>query len=274
VRGTLEDRLVLVTGAARGLGAALAAGFADRGARVVVTDVDAGQAERCAASLVARGHWSRSYELDVTRPADVRRVAETIQHRHGNVSLLVNNAGVVFGGAFLEVGLERHLQTYRVNAEGLVTVTHVFLPQLLASPSGNVVNIASASGFIGLPWGTTYASSKWSVVGFSEGLRLELAEAGHRHVKVTAVCPGYIETGLFSGARPPRLTRVLTPATVARRVVRAVERGRRRLLLPTLARLGPISVALPAGVGDALGRLLGVHASMREWKGHASREEE
>jgi len=207
---SIEGRLALVTGAARGLGQALATTLAKAGARVVATDVDRPAVDNCAATLIERGLWCQSRQLDVTDPEAVSELAETLEGEYGPLEILVNNAGIAFGGAFLDVPLESHLLTYRVNIEGLVTMTHAFLPQLVASNGGRLVNIASASGFIGLPWGTTYSSSKWSVVGFSEGLRMELAELGHRHVKVTAVCPGYIDTGLFSGVRPTRLTRVMT----------------------------------------------------------------
>lgn len=265
---SLDGRLVLVTGAGRGLGGALATALAEAGARVVATDVDEEAVAAVATDLAERDLWCRARPLDVTDAAAVEQLAAAVEREYGAVEILVNNAGIAFGGAFLDVPLDRHLTTYRVNIEGLVTMTHTFLPQLVAADAGRLVNIASASGFIGLPWGTTYSSSKWSVVGFSEGLRVELAELGHRHVKVTAVCPGYIDTGLFSGVRPPHLTRVMTPQYVARRVIRAIRRGRRRLLLPALTRLGPINVALPAVIADPLGRLLGVNVSMRSWRGH------
>lgn len=109
-----------------------------------------------------------------------------------------------------------------MNTLGLVAMTHAFLPDLLAGTDGHVVNVASASAFIGLPFGATYASSKWAVLGFSESLALELCLQGHGHVHVTAICPSYVTTGLFDGARAPRLTRLLTADRVADLTVRAV----------------------------------------------------
>ncbi|MDX1645022.1 MAG: SDR family NAD(P)-dependent oxidoreductase, partial [Thermoanaerobaculia bacterium] len=181
--------------------------------------------------------------------------------------ILVNNAGVVHGGRFGDVGLEDHLETVDVNLAGVVRTTHVFLPDLCAGDSGRLVNIASASGFVGLPWGVTYAATKWAVIGFSEGLRQELRETGCDRVVVTAVCPAYIETGLFRGAAPPRLTRALAADEVARRTVLAMCRGRRRLLLPWLVRTAPWMVALPSWLADPLSRLLRVSTSMRSWRG-------
>ena len=131
------------------------------------------------------------------------------------MDVLVNNAGIVHGGPFLDVPVERHLATYRVNVLGLVAVTHAFLPDLIASADSHLVNIASASGYIGLPHGSTYASSKWAVIGFSESLLLELELHGHRHVHVTTVCPSYVTTGLFDGARAARTTSLLSPERLA-----------------------------------------------------------
>ena len=263
----MSGRLALVTGAARGLGLAIVKELAERQARVVATDLDAPELERALASLGDLGERCRAYPLDVTDASSITTAHQRIGDADGRVEILINNAGVVYGGAFLEVPLERHLAVYRVNVLGLVAMTHAFLGDLIAADGGRLVNIASASAFVALPWAATYSSSKWSVVGFSEGIRLELAELGHRGIRVTTVCPSYIETGLFDGVKPPRLTRTLSSAEVAARVVSATERGDRRLLLPSLARTAPFLVALPAWFSDFLSRKLGVASSMKHWRG-------
>jgi short-subunit dehydrogenase len=182
---------------------------------------------------------------------------------------VINNAGTVFGGSFLDVPLEKHLLTYRVNTLGLVAVTHAFLPDLIARPEANLVNIASISGFVGLPFGTTYASSKWAVIGLSEGLRLELKELGHRHVAVTAVCPSYVKTGLFDGVKLPTSTDWLTPERLAQLVVRAIERNKAYLLAPSVAHLTPIlKGVLPMALMDWVGGFFGINTTMSEWRGH------
>jgi short-subunit dehydrogenase len=152
----------------------------------------------------------------------------------------------------------------------VVAVTRVFLPDLISRPESHLVNVASASGLIGLPYGATYASSKWGVVGFSESVRAELAEQGQPHVGVTTVCPSYVSTGLFDGARPPLTTRVLTPERVAALTVRAVRRRRSWVLTPWLVKITPAATALlPTPLADRVSRLLGVTSGMASWKGHA-----
>ena len=187
----------------------------------------------------------------------------------GPIDVLVNNAGVVFGGPFLDVALNRHLATIAVNLSGVITITHAFLPNLIARPAGHIVNIASAAAVIALPMATSYAASKWAVLGFSDSLREELRELGHRHVGVTAVCPGYIATGLFEGAKPARMTRWLTPEEVAAAVVRAVERGQEFVMLPRSTRtMYRLCSGWPRSWFRAVCRALGVSRSMAGWKGH------
>ena len=199
---TLRGKRVLVTGAASGIGKAIAERVAAEGAELLLVDVNQRALEAAGAALARSGAQVRTYVLDVRDTSRMVGLHEEIDKDGGPIDVLVNNAGLVFGGAFLDVPLEQHLTTYRVNTIGLVAMTYAFLPDLIAGRDGHVVNIASASGFIGLPFGATYASSKWAVLGFSESLDQELALQGHRHVHVTAVCPSYVSTG-SSTARAP-----------------------------------------------------------------------
>jgi short-subunit dehydrogenase len=237
----------------------------------VLTDVVKATLDDMVADFVRRGVACRGYVVDVTDAAKVVEVRDRVHADLGPVEVLVNNAGIVHGGTFTEVPLERHLRTYRVNVEGLVAMTHAFLPDLTAAPAGHLVNVASASGFVGLPFGSTYASSKWAVIGLSESLRLELKKLGHAHVGVTSVCPSYVDTGMFAGVRPPRLTRFLTADEVAREVLVAVKRNRPFVLEPWLVKITPFLVnALPRGVADVVSDVFGATTGMRSWHGRDS----
>jgi all-trans-retinol dehydrogenase (NAD+) len=267
----LSGKRVLVTGAGHGLGRALALEFAGAGAAVVATDLDPARADAVAAEVRRFGGAAAGYVLDVTAPDQVAAVRDRVRAEQGPVDVLVNNAGVVFGGPFLAVPLDRHLATVAVNLSGVLAVTHAFLPELLTRPAGRVVNVASAAAVLPLPLAASYAASKWAVLGFSDSLREELRAAGHRHVGVTAVCPTYIATGLFDGARPSRLTGLLTPEGVARSVRRAVERGSEFVMLPRTARLlYAVTGLLPRPAFARVCRWLGVADSMAGWKGHSA----
>lgn len=267
---SLRLKRVLITGGGRGIGLAIARAFAGRGAELVLTDVDPAALDEARAEIETGGARCRTYLMDVTDPAAVQAVRSRLASDAGAIDVLVNNAGVVFGGPFLEVPLERHLQTYRVNLEGSVITTYAFLPDLLAAPRGHLVFIASASGFVGLPRGTTYASSKWGAIGFAESIRAELAHQKVENVHVTTVCPGYVDTGLFAGVTPPRTTHMLSPEELAEKVVRAVEKRKVWVLEPWLIKLTPLlKNALPTPVADFLSVAFGASSSMDRWIGHA-----
>lgn len=256
---------VLITGAGRGLGFAIASAFAGAGAKVVVTDLDADRVRDAAAKLPG----ACGYALDVTCPEQIADVRARLAAEHGPIDVLVNNAGVVFGGPFLDVPIGKHQATVNVNLSGVLAVTHAFLPDLLARPAGHLVNVASASAVIALPNATTYAATKWAVLGFTESLQEELRLLGRRNVVVTAVCPGYITTGLFDGADPGALAGWLTPEKVAGAVVRAVQARREFVMLPFVLRaMYGLCAGLPRTWYKGLCRALGVSRSMSGWQGH------
>jgi short-subunit dehydrogenase len=259
----LSGKRALITGAGAGLGRAIACALATAGVRVIITDIDASRAAAAGKELNAE-----AFALDVTSSEQVAAVREQVLASGGPIDLLVNNAGVVFGGPFLDVPPAKHAATVAVNLTGLLNVTHTFLPDLIARPEAHLVNIASASALVPLPWATSYAATKAAVVSFSESLREELRVQGRRHVGVTTVCPSYIATGLFAGARPARLTWMLVPESVARAVVRAVEKDRKLVILPWTARLlYSAAGVLPSEIYRRLCRLLNVSTSMTSWHG-------
>ncbi|MBL6705147.1 MAG: SDR family NAD(P)-dependent oxidoreductase [Planctomycetaceae bacterium] len=267
----LKSRRVLITGAGHGLGLATAKAFAKAGAFVIITDRESERVTEAVCELQIEALPCAGYVMDVTDPADVRHVRDQIHADHGPINILVNNAGIVSGGQFLEVPLEKHLFTYDVNTHGPVIVTHLFLQDLIDSDEGHIVNIASASALIALPNAATYASSKWAVLGFTDSLREELELTGRGHVGVSVICPSYISTGMFEGVKAPLLTPVLTPESLAAKIVRCVQKRKTHLLTPWLVGLIPLGKATwPRAVFRRLLRFLGVYQGMQSWKGHAA----
>ena len=242
--------------------------LARAGAEVLVTDRDPEAMETVVRELHAAGLPAHAFRLDVTDTAEVLQVRQRVLGERGPIDVLINNAGVVSGGPFADVALERHREMVAVNVLGVLGLTHAFLPDLIARPEAHLVNIASASAFVPLPWATSYAASKWAVLGFTDSLREELRLQGHRHVGVTAVCPSYIDTGLFAGARPARFTRLLSADEVAAAVLRAIQRGTAMVVLPWSVRLLLAAMGLlPRRTFHGLCRWLGVSSSMTGWKG-------
>ena len=271
---SLRLKRVLITGAAQGFGLAMARRFATEGAEIVLTDINAEKLEEARQEIEALDARCRVYALDVTNSDAIADVREQLHQEAGQIDILVNNAGVVFGGPFLDVSLEQHMLTYRVNVEGMMAMTHAFLPDLIASPRGHLVTIASASGFVGLPNGASYASSKWAAIGFAESIRAEMKHLGHKHVDSTIVCPTYINTGMFEGAKPPKTARWLEPDELAEKVVTAVDERQLWVLEPWIVKVTPfLKNCLPQGLSDLVADAFGANSSMDSWKGHSEPDE-
>lgn len=263
-----SGKRVLITGAGSGIGALLAERLAQQGAEVIVTARRQAAADAVAARIQQQHGIAHSYTLDVADNSSILAAQTQIHGTLGGIDILVNNAGVVFGGTFEEVSLAQHLDTFQINTLGLMACCHAFLGDLKRSREANIVNIASASAFIGLPFGSSYAASKWAVVGFSESLRLELKERGIDNVSVTTVCPSYISTGMFDGARAPLLTSMLTPEKVVRATMRAMQRKESMLYLPRSVKGADLlKGALPRPIFDEVAKRTGISTSMRHWQG-------
>ncbi|MSR51708.1 MAG: SDR family NAD(P)-dependent oxidoreductase [Gemmataceae bacterium] len=268
----LAGKRVLITGAGHGLGRAIALEFARVGSAVIVTDRELPRVESVVAEIFGMGFHASGYAFDVTQAEQIIAVREQLHRDHGPIDVLVNNAGTVFGGEFGSIPLDRHLATIAINLSGLIAVTHAFLPDLIARPESRLVNIASAAAVLALPLASTYAASKWGVLGFSESLREELRQHGQRHLRVSTICPSYISTGLFEGVKPARLTSLLTPEYVAKAVCRAAERGSEFVMLPRSARLlYSVASLMPRSLCSFICRRLGVTTSMTQWRGRAGR---
>lgn len=264
----LRNKRVLITGSGHGLGRELSKSFGRAGCEIIVTDRDMERVSETVSILTRQEIRAFGYSLDVTNVASIREVHDQVQSEHGPIDILINNAGIVAGGTFENVPLEKHEAIFRVNGLGPINVTHVFLPDLLSRPEAHIVNIASASALLPLPFAATYAASKWAVLGFSESLLAELRLTGHEHVHVTSVCPGYIATGMFTGVKTPFLMPMLTPQILSDRVVSAVQSNCELLNTPWQVKLLPlIKGLLPRRIQTWLGVKLGVLDSMRTWQG-------
>lgn len=259
---------VLITGAGTGVGALLAQTLATQGAQVLVSARRLAAAEEVVAKIKAGGGRADAVVMDVADNASIEAAKVYIHAKFGPIDALINNAGVVFGGTFEDVPLADHIRTFQTNSIGLMSTCYAFFNDLISSRRGHLVNIASASAFVGLPFGSSYAASKWAVVGFSESLRLELKERGIDNVAVTTVCPSYISTGMFDGAKAPLLTPMLTPEKVVRATLAAMRRRTPMLYLPiTVKSADLLKGVLPRKMWDEVAKVTGISSSMRHWQG-------
>jgi NAD(P)-dependent dehydrogenase (short-subunit alcohol dehydrogenase family) len=209
-----EGQVAVVTGAASGIGRALALEAAGRGMRVALGDVDEAGLEETRRRVVALGVRSAARRTDVSDESDVVALADLAERELGGSHLLFNNAGVLVGGRVWERTLEDWRWVLGVNLFGVIHGVRVFVPRMLAAgEAAHVVNTASVGGLLTGPFLSPYVVSKHAVVALSEALRDELA-AEHARVGVSVLCPGALRTGIWRSqrVRPPQLAHTAAPS--------------------------------------------------------------
>ena len=244
---TIDPRngVALITGAASGIGAALALQLAARGCHLALADVNAAGLDATVAQARSRGVRVSAHLLDLARPESATELRATVQQAHGRLSILVNNAGVALGGTFEQVAAEDFDWLMCINFGAVVRLSRTFLPLLAAEPTAQLVNVSSIFGIIAPPGQTAYCAAKFAVRGFSESLQHEL-EMASSPVRVTVVHPGGVRTGIGDNARQPRGASattlaeqrelwsrllVLPPEAAAERILQGIEAREHRVLV-------------------------------------------
>lgn len=272
---TLAGRKILITGAAMGMGklyAELAA--RERAAAIVLWDVNAAELDKTAAELRGQGHTVLAQVVDVSSAEAIAAAAAQVRTEVGTPDVLINNAGIIRGKYFWEHDLQKDIvATMAINALAPMYITREFLPAMIErrATEQRIVNISSAASLVSNPKMSVYCASKWACTGWSDSLRLELETTGNTHIRVLTVCPTYISTGMFEGAKPMLMTPIMTPQYVVDRVWRAMKAGKPRLILPwTVYLSNALKGLLPVRVFDWFAEhVFGVYKTMSAFKGRA-----
>jgi len=262
----LQGRTAVVTGAAGGIGRAIAASLARRGCHLALADIDEAGLERTAAEIAAAGVRVSRHHLDVSDAGAVAAFPQRVTAEHAGVDVLVNNAGVALGGTFEQVAEADFEWLFGINFWGVVRMTRAFLPLLHASDDARLVNISSVFGLVAPPGQTAYAASKFAVRGFSESLRHELAQTS---IGVTVVHPGGVATSIAKKARlaqsisdedateRQRLAESflrMPPEVAGETIVRGVEARKARILVGSDAqRMAIVERLMPVSYWNMLG---------------------
>ncbi len=198
---TLDDKVVVITGAGSGIGRALALNLAARGSLLAVSDVDeVGLAETVDLAKAAGAREIRSDRLDVADRDAMVAYAAAVAEQFGRVNVIINNAGVALSGDLNDLEYKDIDWIVGINFNGVLNGTKEFLPHLIASGDGHVVNLSSLFGLVSMPGQSIYNATKYAVRGMSEALRIEMLIGGH-NVGVTSVHPGGIKTAIARNAR-------------------------------------------------------------------------
>ncbi|OQV21907.1 Epidermal retinol dehydrogenase 2 [Hypsibius exemplaris] len=266
---SVAGEIALITGAGSGIGRLTALRLAKLGAKLVLWDVNSEGLEVTRRMIQEAGGQAHVYECDVTDRFLVYLTADRVRDEVGDVTILVNNAGIVSGKPFLETPDEKLQKTMDVNATAHFWTLKAFLPRMLELKHGHIVTISSIAGKISAARLVDYCASKYAAVGLHEALVQEF-RASETGVHLTNVCPFFINTGMFGGLkiRFPSILPGLDQHYVADRIVKAIEYNEPEVVIPATMKLTLIlNLLLPTKASGALSELLGVRSIMSSFVG-------
>jgi NAD(P)-dependent dehydrogenase (short-subunit alcohol dehydrogenase family) len=239
-----KNKIAIVTGGASGLGRALGEGLAERGALVVLADVNTEGVEEAAREIRTAGHNARAATVDVTDFEAVKGAVEATVREHGRLDYLFNNAGILIFGEARDCSIQDWRSVIDLDLYGVVNGIAAAYPVMVGQGFGHIVNISSVEGLAPFPVMGSYVASKYGVVGLSNSLRVEGADLG---VKVTVACPGYVRTRIIEESRMVRIDRQkildalmdsmgMTPKACVDKILRGVESNKATIVISWWAR--------------------------------------
>lgn len=233
---SVKNDIVLITGSASGIGRQLAIEFCKLGASLVLWDVNERENEETAREIKDLGGKCHTFTCDVSDKEQVFNTGGRVKSEVGDVTILINNAGVVVGKKLLATPDHMIEKTFNVNLLGYFWTVKSFLPSMLRRNHGHIVNIASSAGLVGLNKLTDYSASKFGVVGFTEVLNYEVVYSGYSGVYTTLVCPSFIKTGMFDGCemRYPAVAPALEVKYTVDRIVQGILTNQQIVCIPRL----------------------------------------
>ncbi len=248
---SLAGKVVAITGGARGIGKATAGALIAQGARVTIGDIDASLAVQAAEQL---GNGTIGLPLDVTDRASFDGFLNEVEDRLGPLDVLINNAGIMPIGPFVDETDATAARIVDINVHGVIFGSKLALQRFLPRGRGHLVNVASIAGKGGFPGGATYCASKHAVVGLSEAIRAEVRKTD---IDVSIVIPVGVNTELYSGVSPARGMKLGEPAEVADAIVEALQTGRVDVWVPRMmSGLAWFLHLVPRSVAESVTKLL------------------
>lgn len=262
----LQNKTVLITGGASGIGKILARLFLEKQATVIIWDINEINLNETVSKLSSIGKIV-GHKVDISNVEQIQNAAKKVKQDYGSIDVLINNAGIIIGKYFNEHITLDITKTMAINANAPMLITHEFLEDMITKNAGHICNIASSGGLISNPKMSVYAASKWSLIGWSDSLRLEMKKL-KKDIYVTTIMPYYINTGMFDGVKSK--LPILEPETAALTILKAIEKKKKMVTIPgymyRLARIGQALFSLNFFDWFA-GSFLGIYDTMEEFIG-------
>lgn len=262
----LQDKIVLITGGASGIGRIMVRLILERKAKVIIWDINKESINRTIAEFSNKGEIF-GYNVDVSNLEQIQDTAKKVKSEIGIVDVLINNAGIIVGKYFNEHTSTDISKTMEINANAPMLITREFLNDMLNQNSGHICNIASSVGLVSNPKMSVYAASKWSLIGWSDSLRLEMKQMDKK-VNVTTIMPYYINTGMFEGVESK--IPILEPEATALTIVKAIEKNKKLISIPgyiyRFTRFGQAIMSINLFDWFA-GDVLGIYKTMEHFTG-------
>jgi len=262
----LKNKTILITGGASGIGKIMSRLSLERNAKVIIWDINKNNIENTLKELSPLGNIT-SYVVDVSDVQQIETTAQKLKKEHGNIDILINNAGIVVGKYFHEHTAEEIEKTMMINANAPMHVTTNFLSEMIDQNSGHICNIASSASLLANPKMSVYAASKWSVLAWSDSLRLEIKQL-NKNIKVTTILPYYINTGMFDGVKS-RIP-ILDAEKTALTIIKSIEKNKKIITIPwwiyRFTRFG--QTIMSVNLFDWFtGKVMGIYKTMDDFKG-------
>ncbi len=240
-----KDKVAIITGAGSGIGRALALQLAEKGARLIICDINQERIEQTRKELEQKGAQVRAWQVDVSDYQAVKKLIDATLEEFGRLDYIFNNAGIAIGGEVRDITIEDWRAVINVNLWGVINGIACAYPIMVRQGFGHIINLSSIEGLVPFPGTVSYVASKFGIFGLSLALLLEAERLG---VKVSVVCPGLVHTKIFDDAKMVKLERekALEPMLsvpgvsaeeCARRILKGVERNQPIIVITFLAKL-------------------------------------
>ena len=262
----LKNKTILITGGASGIGKIMSRLSLERKAKVIIWDINTENIASTLKQLNPLGDIS-SYVVDISNLQEIETAAQKLKKEHGNIDVLINNAGIVVGKYFHEHNSSEIEETLSINGSAPMHICNQFLSNMMRGNTGHICNIASSASLVANPKMSVYTASKWAVFAWSDSLRLEMKQL-QKDIKVTTILPYYINTGMFDGVKS-RIP-ILDAEAAALTIIKAIEKDKKIITIPgwiyRFTRFGQAFMSVDIFDWFA-GSIMGIYKTMNDFKG-------